>query len=116
MTKKIRENSFYMFTAKMFFAFDPVFITVLSVTNFSRKYGNRFKSVGYNQEAIQELNETLHLDQKNTGSLRQLILNELADVLASSGADLSEAMDYLWEAGKKIQIQKIVGQCKHSST
>jgi len=109
MTKKIRENSFYMFTAKMFFAFDPVFITVLSVTNFSRKYGNRFKLVEYYEEAIQVLKETLHLDHNSSRRLRQLILNELADVLASSGADPGAAMDYLWETGKKIPIQKIVG-------
>ena len=109
MTKKIRENSFYMFTAKMFFAVDPVFITVLSVTNFSLKYGNRFKLVKYYEEAIQELKETLHLDHNSSRRLRLLILNELADVLASSGAGPGAAMDYLWETGKKIPIQKIVG-------
>jgi tetratricopeptide (TPR) repeat protein len=66
--------------------------------NFSIELGKHLKSMGYFEEAIQELKITLVLDKKNKDSICPLILNELADVLAISGADLQQATDYLWEA------------------
>lgn len=73
---------------------------------FSFRLGKLLKEQEKYSEAVEELRISLNLEKRNNEHKRHLILNELADILTITGANLREATDYTWEAIKICKSTK----------